>query len=283
MGIGYQRRDEEIIDYQLWQLKGIKRPIRGPQQENLVSDQYGACIGAAQTFGCYVEQPFPVLLSESINIPILNFGVAGAGPSFFIRNNSFLRYVNDGRFAVVQVMSGRSVSNSLFKSNGGEMLTRQKDGVTKGAQPMYQDLLDTKNMELIMRVHEETKQAWIEETIVLLNAIRVPKVLLWFSKRNPSYQPGFEKVIDFFGAFPQLVDKPMLDAVKPYSDYYVEHVSDEGLPQKLFSRYTGEPTSIQMRKDLSGKEKEFNNYYPSPEMHKGVSEKLIQLIEGAFH
>jgi len=281
MGIGYQRRDEEIIDYQLWQLKGIGRPIRGPRQGSLFPDKYATCVGAAQTFGCYVEQPFPALLSKSINIPVLNFGVAGAGPSFFIKNNSFLRYINNGRFAVVQVLSGRSVSNSLFKSNGGEMLTRLTDGVTKGAQPMYQDMLDMKDMELIARISEETKRAWIEDTIRLLQAIRVPKVLLWLSKREPAYQPGFTKVIDFFGAFPQLVDEPMLEAVKPHADYYVAHVSDEGLPQKLFSRHTGKPASIQMRKDLSGKEKKYNNYYPSPEMHKGVSEKLTELIEGA--
>ena len=44
--------------------------------------------------------------------------------------------------AIVQIMSGRSESNSLLLSTGGEMLTRRDNGKVLGAAPAYKQILD---------------------------------------------------------------------------------------------------------------------------------------------
>jgi len=66
--------------------------------------------------------------------------------------------------------------------------------------------------------------------------------------------------------------------IRPSAEHYVECASSIGLPQLLVSRFTGEKTFITKRKDLGGNKKWKNDYYPSPEMHKYLAQKLIAKI-----
>ena len=274
MSSGYQARDEEVVDYQLWKLRGIFRELRGPAPSSIFPGKYATCVGAAQTFGCYAEQPFPTLLSSDTGLPILNFGVAGAGPSFFTDKPAFIKYINEGRFAIVQIMSARSVSNSQFISSGGETLQRRSDGVRKNASQLYQELLDTRDKALIKKVVEESRAAWVEGMIGLLDTIKVPTILLWVSMRRPAYWPRYRKSASLFGTFPQLVNKPMVETVRQHADVYVQHVSKRGMPQPLFSRHTGEPVNVFGRDGP----KPTNTYYPSPEIHRQVFLKLNRVL-----
>lgn len=282
MGNGYQKRDFEIIDYDLYNLEGFHRPFRGPSISNFEIGNYITCVGAAQTFGCYADEPFPYLIQQKIGMPVLNFGVAGAGPSFFLRRRSFIKKINEGKLAIIQVMSGRSESNSLFMSNGGEMLTRISDNKQLGAGPAYNELIKNNSKDFIKNIIEETRENWVQNNILLLKQITVPKILFWFSVREPKYQEKFRSSMELFGYFPQLVNDSMLVRLISYADCYVEAVSSEGLPQKLKSRFTGEEVSITKRSDLGGEKKYANDYYPSPEMHKLAADKLIPYCKSLF-
>jgi hypothetical protein len=267
MGTGYQKRDFDIIDYHLYHIKGFDRPFRGPQIPELEKGNYLTCLGAAQTFGCYAVKPFPLLLQENLEIPVLNFGVAGAGPLFFLNNKNYLKKINDGKFAIVQVLSGRSENNSLFESNGREMLLRLSDQKRLGAGPAYQDLINNYDSDFIRKIVDETRTNWTINMISLLKRIHVPKILFWFSVREPDYEMEFTNAEKLFGDFPQLITKTMIDILIPLADDYVETISNIGLPQKLINRFTKEETFITKREDLSGTTKSVNDYYPSPEMH----------------
>jgi hypothetical protein len=275
MGQGYQDRDWEIIDYELYQSEGFGRPFRGPNPGGLTAGRYFTCIGAAQTFGCYAEHPFPSLLSAELDMPVVNMGVAGAGPSFFLRRDNFIRLANQSAFVVMQLMSARSVSNSLLESEGGEMLTDRKTGERLGAAPMYQKMMQSLPPEVLQALIRETQENWVTETQQLLRALTAPVVLLWFSSRQPDYQPDDDSVHSLFGEFPQLVQGWMVDAVSNGMDRYIPVVSSDGLPQELVSRFSGQPASINKRADLEGSSKARNDYYPSPEMHELAFKQLL--------
>lgn len=274
MGQGYQDRDYEIIDYELWHLEGIPRPLRGPKPETLPENKHIVCVGAAQTFGCYTPYPFPALLSKRLGVPVLNMGVAGAGPAFFTNRDNFIKVINKGSLAIVQIMSGRSESNSLFHSAGGEMLTRRDDGKVLGAAPAYQQILDNYDKDSIDSLIEENRHNWIKNYRDLLTQITAPKILLWFSERDTSYQKNYTNVHAFFGKFPQLVNDEWMNEITAYADDYVVCISGRGMPQQLYNRFTGEKSSIKKRKDLGGKEKVMNDYYPTPEMHEDAAALL---------
>ena len=136
MAAEYQEPDWKVVDYQVFCLdEQIVDPsrfcplrIRGPRPERLDAGSYFVCIGAAQTFGRFFADPFPAILAARIGYPVLNISHGGAGPSFFCGSNErLLHYVNRARFVVIQIMSGRSESNSLFKSQGVGHYLRRSD------------------------------------------------------------------------------------------------------------------------------------------------------------
>src|SRR5947208_3544554 len=137
--MGYQQRDRHIIDYGLYQLPGVapyegQGMFRGPR---VTGGDYIACVGAAQTFGCFCPQPYPVLLASKLGIETLNLGYGGAGPTFHNSNTKLLHYINGARLVIVQVLSGRSQSNSYFRTPGH---ARQGIRVADGRwmpQPLY--------------------------------------------------------------------------------------------------------------------------------------------------
>jgi hypothetical protein len=111
--------------------------------------------------------------------------------------------------------------------------------------------------------------------IKLLQLIEVPKILLWFSQREPDYTEEFEDVRKFFGQYPHLVNQVMVDKIKAYADEYVESISNEGMPQKLVNRFTGRTPKVTRVYQNKAEIKKFNTYYPSPEMHLHAADKLL--------
>jgi hypothetical protein len=295
---GYQARDHEVVDYQMYELRGTSLQFRGPAPPSLSSGAYFTCVGAAQTFGCFCEKPFPHLLADDLGLPALNLGYGGAGPEFFLRHRSVLDYINQSQFLVLQVMSGRSQSNSAFSSGGLEYLTRRSDGAKLGANAAYQQLLDGPTALRRLRPHpltsrcarlvakpklrrliSETRRLWIESYLRLLADIKVPTVLFWFSKRHPHYRERYRTVHSLFGEFPQLVNADMVGRLAPSFGSYVECVSDRGSPQLLRNRFTGEPTTVDPSMDRQDLATQLpwthNRYYPSPEMHEDARSALI--------
>ncbi len=294
---GYQARDFEVVDYKMYCLDDTGLWFRGPAISSLDMSDYIVCIGAAQTFGCFCEKPFPILLQETLNIPVLNLGYGGAGPYFYLKHSKLLRYLNQAKLVIVQVMSGRSENNSMFESGGLELLTRRNDGVKIGSNEAYSQALNglkflppsmadkwlpRKIARVFGRMETkkivmETRQNWMQNYKTLLSQIKTPKLLFWFSKRQPQYKDRYSSVNSLFNEFPQLVNLSMIQQIQTYSDEYIECVSSAGSPQPLFSRFSGKPTTVNPaddRQDLGGKLWTHNMYYPSPQMHLEAAKLL---------
>lgn len=295
---GYQRRDAEVVDYELYTLGQTGLRFRGPDPvPNLEKGGYIACVGAAQTFGCFCNDPFPTILASELHTPVLNLGYGGAGPGFFRRRNDLLSYMNESRVVVVQVMSARSVDNSLFESGGLEYLVRRSDGARLSADEAYSRLITggRESRESVkgrlgesllrrlnrLRLHglvAETRANWIADYAELLERITSPTVLLWFSKRSPDYRISYRSLSGFFGDFPQLVDREMVESIRARTTAYVECTSSRGSPQRLRSRFTGEPVTVEPAQDRDDFAAQgawtHNHYYPSPEMHEDAAARL---------
>lgn len=292
-GHAYSDRDWRIVDYKCEPLAGSDRLVRGPKPPSLEEDAYFACLGAAQTFGCFCERPFPNLLSERLGLPSLNLGFGGAGPGYFLRRPELLDYARRARFTVLQVLSGRSASNSMWDAEGGELLTRRSDGFRTGAQAAYRSLMEEEawlripagrgrvvylgRTERLRRLIAETRADWLRATLELTAAIEKPVVLFWFSKRAPDYRESFLTLQRLFADFPQLVNREMMTKAAERADAYVECVSRRGSPQALTDRFTGKPARVEMATDGRADLEDVwtvNGYYPSPEMHEDAADAL---------
>ena len=295
---GYQARDREVVDYAMYELADTGLSFRGPEFDR--SGDYFTCLGAAQTFGCFCDRAYPQLLAERFGIPALNLGYGGAGPEFFDRRSDLDRFINGGRFAIVQIMSGRSQSNSALDCGGLELQTRRADGKRLGATAAWREMLDgpgllkkilpSKPARMVGRLVSgarvrqlvaETRSAWVESYRNWLSRIEVPVVLVWFSRRAPEYQLSIRNTKTLFSDYPQLIDRDTVDALRAVLGSqveYVECVTDRGMPQPLYSRFTGEPVTVNPADDRPDLQVSgvwtHNAYYPSPEMQEDVAAAL---------
>ena len=307
MSLGYQNRDAAVVDYQLWQAWPDGDWLRGPAPPSLATGNYFAAVGAAQTFGCFVAKPWPALLARQLGLPALNLGIAGAGPAWF-RREPVRALLANARFVVFQVMSGRSADNSCFRGGGRERV-RFADGRELGADAAWREVL-ARNLAGVTNplarglrnrfaawfgrrdaraLVRETRADWHRQFAALLCETAAPKLLLWWSRRRPHYRARYHSLAAMFGEFPQLVDRSMVEHLRPLANDYVECVTRRGSPQVLVDRHSGAPTSVQPAAAGTGEDPavrwQHNAYYPSPAMHEDAAAALLaparKLLAGA--
>lgn len=286
---GYQRRDAEIVDYQIWKLWTPKTgfALRGPRPASLEPGTYFTSLGAASTFGRFVARPYPQLLAEALGLGSLNLGFSGVGPSFYNnpKNDVLISLINRSKFATITVFSGRSQSNSRFTTAPySQEQYILENGRAVPADFAYQQLLNTADEQTVMDLVAETRSRYLQSFLQLLEKITVPKVLLWFSSRSPDYQASCENLFKLLSGFPHMINRPMVEALKPHCNAYIELVSTAGLPQQLISRHTQQPVSIVRPRDyqqgkiqLTNSTLTHNHYYPSPEMHQAMAQRLVAI------
>ncbi len=275
----YQKQDFNIVDYSLYQLEGIKGSLRGPQPKTLEPKKYFTCLGSAHTFGRFCEYPYPFLLQQLLDLEVLNLGFGSAGPEWLLEQDSLIEYINNSQFVVIQIVSARGSSNSLYTNKrGGLKLVRRSDGKEITTERVYQELLKSGDVELLSRIVAETRQTWIDAYQQLLAKITVPKILFWFSHRQPDYLESYENLRGIWYSFPQLVNLNMINEIKKSSEEYVKCISIRGIPQPLINRFTGESVTL-TNPNETGCKKKYNNYYPSPEMHVDAAHSLVKVCK----
>ncbi|MEX3011328.1 DUF6473 family protein [Hoeflea sp. TYP-13] len=269
MGHYYQNLDQPNFDYELAEYPEIgPKQFRGPAVD--ISRPYAVCIGAAQTYGRFAARPYPNILSEELGLPVLNLGVGGAGPEHF-DDPAYVSIINRSEFVVIQVLAGRSASNSLFsnREDGGVLGKRLSDNKTMRFEHFFEDLFAGGDIETIEKVVQETRENYTITFANLLAKIQVPKILFWFSDRSPDYEDNFNDPYAVLNRYPQLVNRRVFEDIKVHCDDFVEYANDIGMPQKLFP---GD-------KDIDGAQSRggylYNTYYPSPEMHLDSAPAVI--------
>jgi len=247
----YQARDEEVIDYSMTELPGTQHLIRGPLPD-LSKGNYITCLGAAQTFGCFCETPYPDQLSTALNRPVLNLGFGGTGPGFFLDHPELIERANGGALTVLQVLSGRVQPNMFFEGKGLARVKMKRNGKNVHPHVAWGDIAEgfylwrklpgplrpviqgIARAPLALAI-AQSRAGWGGAYRQLLEKIETPVILLWFSRRTPEYPRKPRPTLDLMGEYPQLVSR---DWVSP----------------------------------LSGPE---NSYYPTPEMHEDAAAQLI--------
>jgi hypothetical protein len=237
MGDYYQLLDRPHFSYDLYKIDGITNTsFRGPRIDR--SKPYAACLGAAETFGRFAAHCYPALLKD--------------------------------KFVVVVVLSGRSESNSLFdnRASGNLMGVRKADKRLMRFEEFVSDLMKTESRDRVMEIIQETRASYVSNMMTLLQKIYRPKILFWFSMRTPEYQERFGSTWELLGDFPQIVNRKMIDMLRPYADHYVECVTSRGMPQQLWQASQAVDGTVVENGRL------VNRYYPSPEMHEDAASSL---------
>jgi hypothetical protein len=273
----YQKRDWDVVDYGLYEMAGFPYALRGPPLAD-PDVPHGVLLGAAQTFGVLVEDPWPHRLSRDTGLPLRNLAVGGAAPILYLNNTIAIDACNAARVCVVQVMSGRGSDNSYFESRDGKNMLRPRgsDLPFVPGDTAFRAMFANESRLVTRLVVSEVRLSWTLEMIRLLNAIRVPKIVLWFSKRAPDLPETITTYEQAAGVFPHFVTRQMIETITPFCDRYVEVVSSRGMPHQLKNRFTGGAATVLLGDAATPRSTD--TYYPSPEMHEDVHAALLPVL-----
>jgi hypothetical protein len=264
----YQELDQGHFDYRLATLANVPdEAFRGPPPDP--GPPYIAFVGAAQTFGRFCDDPFPALLARRLDVQAVNLGVGGVGPRYFAAPH-FARWLDGARLVVLQVLAGRSSGNSLFDntSTGTLQGVRVRDGTPMRFEDFLAELVRDESTATVRRVVDETRDSYVAEMLELIRRIRSPKILFWMSTRPPEYVEDWTSPWGVMGAFPQLINRTVVDHLAVACEAFVECVTDTGLPQPLWP--AGEQVlGTELRDGML-----YNTYYPSPAMHVVAADHL---------
>lgn len=263
---------DKAIHYDMCRYDGTKLAFRGPAKSFDVP--YIAAVGSSETFGPYVQAPYPTLLEEWLNQPVVNLGVRHAGVSLFASERWILDRASDADVAVVQVMGAGNMSNRLYSVH-----SRRNDrflAVSPALKALFPDVdftdfsfvrhllqsLAGQSDSGFQTLVEELRFAWLQRMRRVLSCIECPVVLLWMSDRASSTPSEWPQ-----GPEPLFVTKAMLDELAADVSAVVEIVGlteVDRLEGKLFGAH----------------EKDAAFSAPCPIHHARVAEKLCHVIRG---
>ena len=297
----YQARDIDIVDYHEFTLAGCPARFRGPSMDPQAAaiGSFFTCLGAAQTYGCFIERPFPEILAERTGLSALNLAVGGAGPGFYLQYPALIEAMNRGSFVVLQCMAARHESNSRFEADGYvEFVKDCKHGDSVDSGVAWRRIID-EEIDKAPTYIAETRANWLETMQKLIDAITVPVVFFWFSRREPDYDIDWEAVreqkqrrdrgeftghfIDgLSGDFPHYVDGPTARTAAAMCDAEAMCLSRRGMGAPLINRRTGKPINP-AEYTLAGPEFQAlregrNLYYPSAEMHADAADAILPVV-----
>jgi hypothetical protein len=269
-GISYQDKDFEAVDYLQYELAPDLPMFRGPPVpfDALQRGDYFCVIGAAQTMGRLVRRPWPTLLSEDLDLPVLNLGRGGAGPEFFL-DPRLIQMANNAKFVVLQVMSGRSVGCEEYP--GGNLITQDGEATNVLRKDVLTNLWreDPRNA---MRYVRRWNRNYVKFYEQLRACIKRPTMLLWCSEREPSdWKPQMlvkESTRLVWGRFPQLIGQDVYDQLIEIFNENRKYVYGES-SEKPLNRLTDEPCPY-----FGDSGKTFHtefNYYPSTSAHQEIA------------
>lgn len=87
--------------------------FRGPQR--VLEAPYVAFVGGTQTFGKFIEQPYPLRVEHLTGVTSVNLGQVGAGVDVFLSDQMVQQVAQYARVTVLEVLGAAHMSNPLYK------------------------------------------------------------------------------------------------------------------------------------------------------------------------
>lgn len=247
-----------------------KLMCRGPRKE--LDDPYIAFLGASETFGKFVKQPFVALTERGLQHDCVNLGCVNAGLDAFVQDPEVLRIAAGARLAVIQVMGAQNLSNRFYRVHPRRndrflvaspllaSIYREVDFTEFHFNKHLLGTLQKVSPDRFSVVRQELQQVWLGRMRLLLAALPRKPLMLWLR-----YSSGSPSVL---GEEPLLVDRAMLDSLRPDVQSIVElPVTATGETDELGLMQYG-PMQAPAAAHMIG-----------PRTHRQIADKLTQEIQ----
>lgn len=233
--------------------------FRGPRRR--LDRPYLAFIGGTETYGKFIEKPFPALVEKVMRQPCVNLGCVNGGIDAFVNDPTIMDICNGADMTVVQVMGVNYLSNRFYSVH-----PRRNDRFLRAStvlQAIYGDVdfsefsftrhmlsaLYAKSPERFDTVVNELRQAWVARMKNMLSQIGPRTILLWFSEDKMDDTPWNERR-NQLQTDPLFVTRAMMEELRPQvKDIVVVNPSDKALSEGTQGMYfppSQEPLASEM-------------------------------------
>ncbi len=226
------------LDYLPCRYGTSKLLFRGPRR-NLERPHF-AFLGGTETYGRFIETPFPALVEEAVGKPCVNFGQPNAGIDAFAHDPFVLRAASAADIAVIQIVGAQNMTNRFYTVH-----PRRNDRFVAPSMLLstifrevdFSAFHFTKHMltqlqrvspERFAAVRHELQQAWLARMRLILGQIRGKVVLLWLADHAPFDNAKRDE--EGLGPDPLFITREMLDDISEHATATIEVVaSDEAM------------------------------------------------------
>lgn len=212
-------------DYALCRYGLSRMTFRGPQKR--LTEKYVAFLGSTETFGKFLDQPFPDRVEERLGVTAVNFGAVNAGVDLYARDQTIMAACHDAAATVIQVAGVQNNTNRFYSVH-----PRRNDRFLRPSaalETLYPDIdfanfaftrhlllaLEQKSDDRFQLVRSELQDHWVDRMRSFLRHVAGPKVLLWFAEHAPPLHTVGQDVMH---ADPLFVSRDMIDAVRASVD-----------------------------------------------------------------
>lgn len=226
--MAYERRGKRVLNYQMCRYGTSKHLFRGPRKKLTVP--YVAAFGGTETFGTYVEHPYPELLQLGLGTQVVNFGCQNAGVDAFLHDHGLLMLGHRARVVVLQVPGAHNMSNRFYSvhprrndrflrsSNLLKELYSEVDFTRFGFTQHLLTALHAVSADRFTPVVDELRTAWVARMKLLIAKLDCDIVLLWLADHG--IDDGATQGVT--GSDPLFVDREMMQAIAPFVSETVE-------------------------------------------------------------
>jgi hypothetical protein len=238
------------LDYSPCRYGASKAVFRGPQRD--LTRPYVAMLGGSQTFGKYVERPFPTLVERSLGQSVANLGGLNAGLDFYLSDPATLDIAGKARVAVVQITGAEALSNPFYSVH-----SRRNDRFLAATPALralfpeadFTDIHFTRHLLQVLHrmdagIHAQLvlglKDTWLARMRALLSHLPPRRILLWLADNPPPARA------DRLDQAPPFIDRPMLEALRPeVSDIVIATPSERARATARFDMTYPETEAVQ--------------------------------------
>lgn len=216
----YENMGQPALEYYPCRYGRSRVLFRGPKRK--LDGQYAAFLGGTETYGRFIETPFPARVERMVGRSCVNFGGINAGVDLYLNDPEVLAAADAAAVTVIQVMGAQNMSNRFYSVH-----PRRNDRFLKAStllQKLYRDVdftefhftrhmlkrLQDISAERFEIVADELKAAWSARMRQLIAQVRGPVVLLWVCESGPVVKDDPELAGEVL-----LVDRQMIDDLRP--------------------------------------------------------------------
>lgn len=230
--MSYVTRGDGVLDYLPCRYGTSKLLFRGPRRR--LEDSYVAVLGGTETYGRFVERPYPALLESLSGRRTVNFGYVNAGIDVFLQDETVMGLCAGADATIVQLLGAQNLTNRFYAVH-----PRRNDrllSVSPLLNALYRDLdfaeinftrhllaaLEDRSPDRFALVVAELKAAWLARMRKLLARVGGRKILLWIGEEAP----GDGTVLSARAPDPLFVSREMIETLRPFVSDVVVVVED---------------------------------------------------------